>query len=212
MVLIPGTSCSGSFAAVAIAPSAVPGDRRCRARAAFPRQPDGVPAFAANVVATATDRPSSEPSPDMLMTSMSLSTAHSIVDDDVGRAAQPNAHREIRPWSTPGPTVSCCPRRSWCTHRCRWPFASARRRPGDVRSRATGPSRAVSGFGSVRNRLLSGVRVGVVAVADEVDAAFDARFLVRTAPDRWRSSATLCYSGHSTRAASSHACSRCRYR
>jgi hypothetical protein len=95
LMRMPGTSCNGSLAADAIAPSAVPGEPVMYWLA--PLLPAEVttttPAFAALVVATADGSsfvPNAEPS-DMLMTSMSLSTAHSIASTVTSvEPAQPN--------------------------------------------------------------------------------------------------------------------------
>src|SRR5205807_4198584 len=107
----PGKACQGSFAATEMAPSAVAGEPVTYGLG--PLLPADAttmtPALAAFVDATASGssfEPNGEPS-DMLMTSISLSTAHSIASTVTSVApAQPKMRTAYRSafGATPGPT------------------------------------------------------------------------------------------------------------
>src|SRR5438045_9790627 len=115
VIVVPGKVCHGSIAAVVMAPAAVPGEPVMYWLG--PLLPADVttmtPAFAALVDATAEGssfEPNGEPS-DMLITSMSLSTAQSMASTVTSvEPSQPNTRTAYSSalGATPGPMAQLC--------------------------------------------------------------------------------------------------------
>ena len=188
------------------------------------------PAFAAFVVATADGSsfvPNERAERHVDHVHVVVDRPFDRVDRDVGRAvAAEHADRvDVGLRRDAGADRSrCCPRRSSrCTDRHTSCRSRARPSPPPCRRRASRArrSRCMNAVERirirVRNRLVrGGVRIGVVAVADEVDAALDARG--RGAEPRGirrrgiRQRALRCRPPRCPGRRNSRACSRCRCR